>query len=163
MPEQLNYYQAAPDAMAAFIGLERYLSAQHDEQGLSEKLIELVKIRVSQLNGCAYCLDMHNKDSRALAETEQRLYALSAWREAPFYTQQERAALAWCETLTQWQQAEQRPELLQQLRTLFDDKAIVDLTLTITNINTWNRLALCFGADVGSYKAGQFDHILKPS
>ncbi|MCR8922007.1 carboxymuconolactone decarboxylase family protein [Dasania sp. GY-MA-18] len=158
MSVRLNYYQVAPAAMASLFAVERYLNAQ--SQGLTKTLLELVKIRVSQLNGCAYCLDMHSKDSRALGESEQRLYTLSAWRVAPFYTPAERAALAWAEALTQLPQHENCAELLSELRGYLDDKAIVDLSLAVCSINTWNRFTHAFGADVGSYQPGQFQHLL---
>ena len=115
-------------------------------------MLELVKLRASQLNGCAYCLDMHSKDARAAGETEQRIYLLSAWREAPFYTPRERAALAWTEAVTQI--AAGVDEALQaSVRAEFNDKELVGLTLAVIAINGWNRLAIALGAAVGSYVA----------
>ena len=130
--------------------LQRYTQ----DSGLEHSLLELVKLRASQLNGCAYCLDMHSKDARAQSETEQRIYVLSAWREAPFYTPRERAALAWTEAVTCIPNGVS-DELYASVREHFDEKALVDLTMTIITINGWNRLAIALGADVGSYQPRQ--------
>ncbi|HTN76467.1 MAG TPA: carboxymuconolactone decarboxylase family protein, partial [Pirellulaceae bacterium] len=127
--------------------------------GLEKSLLELVKIRASQINGCAYCLDMHTKDARALGETEQRIYLLSAWREAPFYTERERAALAWTEAVTRIS-AGVPDELFAASRAHFTDKEFVDLTWAIVAINSWNRMAISFQSVPGDYQPGQFD--LKP-
>lgn len=153
MPQRLNYHQAAPGAMNVMFSGEHYLK----HCGLSHNLLELVKTRVSQLNGCAYCLDMHSKNARAQGETEQRLYALSAWREAPFYTQEERAALAWAEALTGINQHHPAPALLEETKRYFDDSQISNLTLAVCMINSWNRFVAAFGAEVGSYQPGDFD------
>jgi len=128
--------------------LQRYTQ----ESGLEHSLLELVKLRASQLNGCAYCLDMHSKDARAAGETEQRIYVLSAWREAPFYTPRERAALAWTEAVTLVANgvSDARREAA---RKEFSEKELADLTLAIVTINGWNRLSIALGADVGSYRA----------
>src|SRR4029079_5804162 len=109
----------------------------------------LVKMRASQINGCAYCLDMHSKDARAAGETEQRLYVLNAWREAPFYTGRERAALAWTEAVTLVADTGIPDEVFDEVRPHFDDKELMDLTLAIGAINTWNRVAIGFRAKVG--------------
>jgi AhpD family alkylhydroperoxidase len=127
--------------------LQRYTQ----ESGLEPSLLELVKLRASEINGCAYCLDMHSKDARAEGETEQRIYVLSAWREAPFYTPRERAALAWTEAITLVSEGVS-DELYEKAREQFDEKELVDLTLAIVTINGWNRLAIGLGADVGSYQ-----------
>ena len=128
-------------------GLEQYVHGS----GLEESLLELVKIRASQLNGCAYCLDMHTKDARARGETEQRLYVLACWREAPFYTDRERAALAWTEAVTDIS-AGISDDLFEATRKLFTDKELVDLTMAIVAINGWNRLSITMGSEVGSYQ-----------
>jgi len=115
-------------------------------------LLELVKLRASQLNGCAYCIDMHTKDARSHGESEQRLYGVSAWHEAPFYTARERAALAWTEAVTLVSQSQVPDEVYAQVRAHFSEKETVDLTLAIAAINSWNRLAISFRAEAGSYQ-----------
>jgi len=122
------------------------------DSGLERSLLELVKTRASQLNGCAYCIDMHTKDARANGETEQRLYALSAWRETPFFTSRERAALAWTEALTNIQQGHAPDDVYELARTEFDEAELTRLTLVVTQINAWNRIALAFRAEPGSYQ-----------
>lgn len=122
--------------------------------GLDRSLFELVKIRASQINGCAYCIDMHTKDARALGETEQRIYALSAWRETPFFSERERAALEWAEALTHLSSPDAVPdELYDRVRQCFDEDAIVALTFAVVVINSWNRLSIAFRPVVGSYEA----------
>ncbi|OOG45802.1 carboxymuconolactone decarboxylase family protein [Rhodanobacter sp. C01] len=121
--------------------------------GLEQGLIELVLMRASQLNGCAYCLDMHSKDARAAGETEQRLYLLQAWREAPFYSARERAALAWCEAVTRLDPVHGiSDEVYGEARAQFSEKELVDLDLAVILINSWNRIAIPSQADVGNYK-----------
>ena len=115
-------------------------------------MLELVKLRASQLNGCAYCIDMHTKDARSHGESEQRLYGVSAWHEAPFYTARERAALAWTEAVTLVSQSQVPDEVYAQVRAHFSEKETVDLTLAIAAINSWNRLAISFRAEAGSYQ-----------
>ena len=122
------------------------------DSGLERSLLELVKTRASQLNGCAYCIDMHTKDARANGETEQRLYALSAWRETPFFTSRERAALAWTEALTNIQQGHAPDDVYELARTEFDEAELTRLTLAITQINAWKRIAIAFRAEPGSYQ-----------
>ncbi len=148
MESRLDYRNAAPGALEAMLGLERYTHAS----GLEPSLLELVKMRASQLNGCAYCLDMHSKDARAAGEAEQRLYVLAAWREAPFYSDRERAALAWTEAVTLISANDMPDALYAQVREHFSEKELVDLTLAIIAINGWNRLAISFRAEVGSYQ-----------
>jgi AhpD family alkylhydroperoxidase len=147
MSERLSYANAAPDAYKAMIGLERYVRTC----GLEHSLLELVKTRASQINGCAYCIDMHAKDARALGETEQRLYALSAWRETPFFSPRERAALEWVEALTRIAEGGVPDELYRRVRQEFDETELVNLTLAIVTINGWNRLAISFGTVAGTY------------
>jgi AhpD family alkylhydroperoxidase len=131
-----------------------------DQCGLEFSLLELVKTRASQINGCAYCLDMHTKDARAAGETEQRLYLLNAWRESPFYSERERAALAWTEALTTIADSHEVSDALYaEARAQFSDKELVDLSLAIIAINGWNRLAIPFRSEPGHYQPG--DHAAK--
>ena len=148
MEERLDYAKAAPGAYQAMLGIESYVR----RCGLEHALLELVKTRVSQINGCAYCLDMHTQEARAAHETEQRLYLLPAWREAPFYSERERAALAWAEAVTQISAGGVSDDLYVEVRRHFDEKALVDLTLAIIGINGWNRLAVPFRSQAGSYQ-----------
>lgn len=152
MPQRLNYAKASPDGFKAM----RQLQAHVDGCGLEHPLLELVKMRASQMNGCAYCLDMHSKDARAAGETEQRLYLLNAWRESPFYSDRERAALAWTEALTCISANDVSDELYAEVREHFSDKELVDLSLAIVAINGWNRLAIPFRSEPGHYQPG--DH-----
>lgn len=149
MKPRIDYRKAAPDAFKAMLDLE----AGVHRGGLEKSLIELVKMRASQINVCGYCLDMHSKDARAAGETEQRLYVLPAWREAPCYSARERAALAWTEAVTLVATNDLPDELYAQVREEFDEKGLVELTLVIIAINGWNRMAIAFRADVGSYVA----------
>lgn len=128
--------------------LEKYLA----ECGLDQGLMHLLKMRASQINGCAYCIDMHSKDARALGETEQRLYELDAWRETPFYTDRERAALAWIEAVTLVAETHVPGAVYQEVRKEFSEKEIVDLTLVASTINAWNRLAIALRAVPGHYR-----------
>lgn len=148
MKTRVEYRKAAPDAVKAMRGLETYVH----ECGLEPALLELVKTRASQINGCAYCLDMHTKDARARGETEQRLYALSAWAETPFFTERERAALAWTEAVTRIADGHVPDDVYELARRHFGEKELVDLTLAIIAINGWNRLAIAFRAIPGSYQ-----------
>lgn len=147
MTRRIDYARVAPGVVHAMGELQRYTQ----ESGLEGSLLELARMRASQINGCAYCLDMHSKDARAQGETEQRLYVLSAWREAPFYTPRERAALAWTEAITLIPGGVSE-ELYGSVREHFDEKELADLTLAIITINGWNRLSIGLGADVGSYR-----------
>jgi AhpD family alkylhydroperoxidase len=147
---RISYKRASPGAFDAMRALEQHVHAS----GLEPSLLELVKIRASQLNGCAYCLDMHSKDARAAGETEQRLFVLPAWREAPFYSPRERAALAWTEAVTQLGPHGIPDEMFTATREHFDEKQLVDLTTAIIAINGWNRLAIAFHSpEVGSHVA----------
>ena len=147
MDQRLDYKLASPEAFEAMLHTER----QVRKSGLEASLLELVKSRASQINGCAWCLDMHTKDARAQGETEQRLYLLSAWREAPCYSERERAALAWTEAVTRIARQEVSDEVYDEARRHFDEKALVDLTLAIIAINGWNRMNVAFRARVGDY------------
>jgi AhpD family alkylhydroperoxidase len=137
---RLNAYEAAPDAMRAVQRVEGYIQ----QCGLEKSLIELVKMRASQINGCAYCLHVHSTDARRAGETEQRLYLLDAWHESPFYTGRERAALAWTEALTRVAESHAPDAIYEEVRRHFEDKELVDLTTLIGVINLWNRLAIGF-------------------
>ena len=151
MPERMNFAKAFPEGVHALRALERTIS----EAGLEPSLLELVRMRASQLNGCAYCLDMHSKDARAAGETEQRLYALSAWRETHFFTPRERAALAWTEAITNIQQGHASDEAYGEVRREFDEPSLMRLTMAITQINTWNRIAIAFRTEPGTYQPGK--------
>src|ERR687893_1173847 len=140
MQTRLDYSKAAPGSVQAMYKLQKY----GDESGLEHSLLELVKTRVSQINGCAFCIDMHTKDARAAGETEQRLYGLSAWHEAPFYTERERAALAWAEAVTNITQINESDEEYEAARAQFGEEELVKLTMAIIAINGWNRLAIAF-------------------
>jgi AhpD family alkylhydroperoxidase len=135
---RLNAYETAPAAMSALRAVEAYLR----QSGLDASLIELVKMRASQINGCAYCLDMHSKELRHLGESEQRIYLLNAWEESPLYTPRERAALAWTEAVTRIADTHAPDAVYDELRRHFADKELVDLTVLIGMINLWNRLAI---------------------
>jgi AhpD family alkylhydroperoxidase len=148
MAERLKYAKAFPDGIHALLNLGKTIN----ESGLDEKLLHLVFARASQLNGCAYCIDMHTKDARALGETEQRLYGLTAWRETPFYTPRERAALAWTEALTNIQQGHAPDAIYQEAHREFGDADLVKLSLAIAYINVWNRIALGFKTEPGTYQ-----------
>ncbi|HEY0969351.1 MAG TPA: carboxymuconolactone decarboxylase family protein [Gemmatimonadales bacterium] len=152
MEQRIDYTRVAPGALGAMLELERYVR----ESGLEHSLVHLVKFRASQINGCAYCLDMHSKDARAGGESEQRLHTVSAWREAPFYTARERAALEWTEALTLIHQHGAPDDLYERVREEFTEKEIVDLTMVVVAINGWNRLAIPFRAPVGSYQPGAY-------
>ena len=149
MKPRIDYAHAAPGVLDAMRGLERYTHAS----GLEPKLLELVKMRASQMNGCAYCIDMHSKDARAAGETEQRLYALDAWRETPFFDARERAALAWTEAVTCISDGHAGDDVFDEARKHFSEKEVVDLTLAIVAINGWNRLAIAFRAVPGGHVA----------
>jgi AhpD family alkylhydroperoxidase len=142
-----DYQRVFPAAMRAMAGLEKAMG----ESALEPGLRELVKVRASQLNGCAYCLDMHSKDARALGEDEQRLYLLNAWREAPFYSDRERAALVRCEALTLLPDSGAPDGVYAELAERFDEEEIVALTLAIVAINGWNRFAVGLRSPVGDY------------
>ena len=148
MQARIDYMKAAPDAAKAMYGLEKYLRSC----GLEASLMELVKMRASQINGCAYCLDMHSKDARAAGETEQRLYALNAWHETPFFTDRERAALAWTESVTRIADTHAPDDVFEQVREQFDEKEVIDLTLAIVAINGWNRIAISLRMVPGDYQ-----------
>src|SRR5688572_33454980 len=141
----------APEAYRALSGLEAYLK----KSGLEHGLVHLSKLRASQINGCAYCIDMHWKDARALGESEQRLYGLDAWEEAPYYTDRERAALAWTEAVTRVADGHVPDAVYDTVRSHFSEKEILDLTWAVAAINAWNRLAIASRTKAGVYRPGQ--------
>ena len=153
MDSRFNYVKAAPGSYKAMLGLEQYL---HD-CGLEESLIHLIKLRVSQINGCAYCLDMHWKDLRAIGEPEHRLYGLDAWRESPLYTERERAALEWTEAVTRVADGHVSDEVYASARNHFSEEELVDLTIAVIATNGFNRLNIAFRPEVGDYRPGMFD------
>ena len=145
---KIEFAKAAPEAIEAMQGLDAYV----ERSGLQPELVELVKIRASQINGCAYCNDMQTKDATARGETEQRIYALDAWRETPFVTDRERAALAWTAAVTEVADAHVPGEIYDLARRYFPEKELVDLTLPIVAINGWNRIVISFRAVPGAYE-----------
>jgi AhpD family alkylhydroperoxidase len=149
MEPRLAYDKAAPGAFQAMLGLEKYLHGC----GLEPALIHMVKLRASQINGCAYCIDMHWKDARALGESEMRLYSLDAWHESPCYSDRERAALEWTEALTNISETHAEDAIFEQVRPHFTDKELADLTFLIAAINAWNRIAISMRSVPGVYQA----------
>lgn len=149
MTERLNARKAAPNAYRAMSAMQRFV----DESSLPRTLLELVKMRASQINGCAYCLDMHSKDATALGVPAQKLFVLEAWREAPFYDDRERAALEWTEALTLIAQNQVPDEVYKAVRPHFSDQELVELTMAVVTINSWNRLAISFRQEVGAYQS----------
>ncbi len=148
MQPRLKYTELSPEGYRAMSGLESYVRSA----GLEPSLLELVKFRASQINGCAYCLDMHSKDARAAGETEQRLYTISAWHETPFFSDRERAALEWTEAVTRVSETHVPDEVYERVRKHFTEKELVNLTFAIITINSWNRLAISFRSMPGSYQ-----------
>jgi AhpD family alkylhydroperoxidase len=148
MTQRIDFAQAFPEAIRAMAQMESTLR----HSGLEKSLLELVKLRASQVNGCAYCIDMHTKDARAAGETEQRLYGLTAWRESPFFTPRERAAIGWTEAITNIQEGHATQAAYDEARKEFEEGDLVKLTFAITTINTWNRIAIAFRPDVGVYQ-----------
>jgi len=154
MEPRINFSQQASGAYAAMSALERYVR----QSGLEISLLELVRLRASQINGCAYCIDMHTKDARAEGESEHRLYALNAWRETPFYSPRERAALEWTEAVTDIASGHVPDYIFQRARSEFSETELVNLTMAIVAINGWNRLAIAFRAVPGSYQPRKQTH-----
>jgi len=147
--KRLNPYKASPNGYQAMAALEHFVMSC----GIERPLLELVKMRASQISGCAYCLDMHSKDARALGETEQRLYLLNAWREAPFYSERERAALEWAEAITLIAGKQVPDDVYERVAAQFSPEELANLTLAIATINSWNRLSISFQIVPGSYKS----------
>jgi AhpD family alkylhydroperoxidase len=148
MEPRIDYLKSGRGVMEAMLGVEKYLR----QSGLEESLLNLIRMRASQINGCAYCLDMHWKDARSLGESEQRLYGLDAWKESPYYTDRERAALAWTEALTNIHEGHVADEVYERVRPHFTEKELADLSLAITSINSWNRLNIAVRTVPGTYQ-----------
>ena len=153
MQARIDLIQTTPGIIHAMLGIER----QVQKAGLDNRLLDLVRMRASQINGCAYCLDMHSKDARAHGETEQRLYGLSAWREAPYYSARERAALEWTEALTLVADTDVSDEIYNRVRAQFGEAELAHLTLAVVSINGWNRLNIAVRTVPGEYAAGTLE------
>jgi len=152
MKQRMNIPTLSQGGYQAMLGLENYLHAC----GLEEPLLHLIKLRASQLNGCAYCIDMHWKDARAQGETEQRLYGLDAWEESPYYTDRERAALRWTESVTHLAQGHVPDSVYEAVKPHFSEKELADLTLAVAAINAWNRIAISSRTVPGGYTPGAY-------
>src|SRR3954471_11866293 len=157
MTQRINYANVSPAVVRAMFGMQ----AAVDRSGLEHSLLELVKIRASQINGCARCLEMHFKDAKAQGESDERLYLLDAWREAPFYSDRERAALLWCETLTLVSERGAPDEVFEEVRKEFSEDELVNLTLAIVAINCWNRFSIGFRAEAGNYDPASNQKLMK--
>jgi len=151
MEQRINAYEKGQGALQVLFGLGVYLS----KSPVEKSLLDLIYYRVSQINGCAYCLDMHSKDLRAAGETEQRLFVLDAWRDTPLYTDRERAALAWAEAVTKITGGQVSDEVYEEAGKQFSELELIDLTLAVTTINTYNRINIAFAVQGGSYQVGQ--------
>ena len=149
MQPRIDYRKYSQEPLKALYEIENYVASS----GLENKLLLLMKMRASQINGCAYCLDMHSIDARAEGESEQRLYTLNAWAETPFFSDRERAALAWTEAVTNVSQTHVADEVFEEVKKQFSEKEIVDLTLALAMINLWNRIAISLRAVPGHYRA----------
>jgi AhpD family alkylhydroperoxidase len=149
MEQRMNFYEKGYNATLALFGLGKYLS----KSKIEKPLLDLLDYRISQINGCAFCLDMHSKDLRAEGETEQRLYVLDAWREAPFYSERERAALEWAEAVNKLDVPD---EVYEKVKEQFTDEEIIDLTMAVISINCYNRINIAFKTTAGTYEPGQF-------
>jgi len=152
MEQRINAFEKGQGAFKAMLGISAYLA----KSSLEKKLLELIEYRVSQINGCAYCLDMHSKDLRHDGETEQRIYMISAWRETDLFTGRERAALLWAESVTLLNEGHVPDEVYEEVRKQFSEEELIDLTLAVASINSWNRLNIAFRTTAGSYQPGQW-------
>jgi AhpD family alkylhydroperoxidase len=148
MEPRIDFLKVGQGAINALLGVEKYVHSS----GLEPTLLDLIKLRASQINGCAYCIDMHWKDLRAAGESEQRLYGLDAWEESPYYSERERAALAWTEAVTNIHEGHVPDSVFEYVRKSFTDKELADLTLAITAINSWNRLNIAARTVPGTYQ-----------
>jgi len=149
MNRRIEYPRESPAGYRAYLAFNKFV----EDCGIERPLLELIKVRASQLNGCAYCIDMHTIDARAAGETEQRLYLLDAWREAPFYSERERAALAWTEAVTLISETHVPDDVYDEARRHFSGEELVNLTWAVVVINGWNRVAIAFRAQPGGHKA----------
>ncbi len=156
MKPRIDIRHADPRIMQLLLAIEGYLHGS----SLESRLLHLVKTRASQVNGCAQCLDMHTKDARAEGESEQRLYALDAWRETPFFEERERAALEWTEAVTCVAESHIPDAVYERVRLHFSEQELIDLTLAIANINTWNRLNIAFRSVAGNYRPGMYKSLI---
>ena len=148
MNARLSYPAKSPAGYRAYLALNQFV----EECGLEHSLLELVKIRASQINGCAYCIDMHTIDARAAGETEQRMHLLNAWSESPFYSERERAALAWTEAVTLVSETHVPDDVYEEARRCFTEEELVNLTWAVVTINGWNRMAIAFRSQPGNHK-----------
>lgn len=153
MEQRINVHEKGQHALKAMYGLGMYLA----KSSLEQSLLHLVYFRVSQINGCAYCLDMHAKDMRVAGESEQRLYVLDAWRDAPFYSEREQAALAWAEAVTLLTEGHVPDAVYDKACSQFSEEELIDLTVAVVTINGYNRINIAFRAVAGSYEPGMFD------
>ncbi|MBS0192214.1 MAG: carboxymuconolactone decarboxylase family protein [Phycisphaerales bacterium] len=149
MTQRMDYARAAPEIFRGMLGVEKALHSG----GIEPRLLHMIKLRASQINGCAYCMDMHWKDAKAAGETEERLYMLNAWRESPLYSDRERAAMAWVEAVTNITVGHAPDDLYEATRAQFDEKQMAELTWAIASINAWNRIAISFRATPGIYQS----------
>ena len=157
MKTRIDFTRVSPQVLKPLFAL----GAQVEASGLEHSLLELVKMRASQINGCAYCLDMHSKDARADGESEQRLYLLDAWRETQLYSERERAALAWTEAVTLVAEGHVPDAAYDEASNHFTEDELVSLTLAIVAVNSWNGLNIAFRMEAGNYRPGMFKHLLK--
>jgi len=157
MEQRINFYEKGYNAIKPLFGLGAYLA----KSPVEKSLLELISLRVSQINGCAYCLDMHSKDLRAAGETEQRLYMLDAWGEAPLYTERERAALAWAEAVTKVAEGHVPDEIYEEAQKQFSEEELIDLTMAVIGINSYNRINVAFRTKAGTYQVGQHAALIK--
>ena len=155
MKARINFTNVNPGIIQAILGLEEQVS----KAGLDHRLLDLVRMRASQINGCAYCLDMHSKDARAAGETEQRLYGLDAWRETPYYSARERAALEWTEALTLITKGHVPDDVYERVRQEFSEDELAHLSLAVVAINGWNRLNIAARTEPGGYVAGSISAV----
>lgn len=152
MEQRINGFEKGQGALKAMFGLGAYLA----KSSIEKNLLQLIEYSVSQINGCAYCLDMHSKDLRHGGETEQRIYMIAAWRETPLYTDRERAALAWAESVTLLRDGQVPDEVYEDVRKEFSEEEVIDLTLAVATVNSWNRLNIAFRTTPGGYQPGQW-------
>jgi AhpD family alkylhydroperoxidase len=152
MEQRINAYEKGQGAFKAMLGISAYLA----KSSIEKNLLQLIEYRVSQINGCAYCLDMHSKDLRHGGETEQRIYVIAAWRETDLFTDRERAALEWAESVTLLDEGHVPDEVYEKVRKEFSEEELIDLTLAVASINSWNRLNIAFRTTAGLYQPGQW-------
>lgn len=157
MDARINVAKLNPGSYKVMYGFGEYLA----KSSLDKKLIDLISLRVSQINGCAFCLDMHWKDLKAAGETDQRMYSLDAWQETTYYSERERAALTWAEATTNIRDGHVPEEIFEEVREQFSEQEIADLTLAVVAINGWNRLSIAFRNPAGTYQPGQFEKLKK--